>query len=51
MVDHRLWPLHLQGLGAGEKQQYGAANTAVLALATGTALTQVSLSLGQPGQL
>lgn len=31
MVDHRLCPLHLQGLGAGKKQQYQAANAAVLA--------------------
>ena len=31
MVDHRLWPLHLQGLGAGGKQQHHAANAVVLA--------------------
>ena len=39
MVDHKLWPLLLQGLGAGKKQQYSTANAAVPALATGTAPT------------
>lgn len=41
-VDHRLCPLHRQGLGAGEKQHYHAASAAVLA---------PSLLQGQLGRL